>query len=308
MHPATSIILFTTFSGAGFGLSAITGLGVLTGNKPTEQIAVLVALALAGSGLVSSVFHLRRPDRAWRAFSQWRSSWLSREGILAPVALALLALYGVIAWAEGTAPPVIGVSAALLSLFAVIATGMIYAQLRAVPAWHTPLTVVCFILLAAAGGLLSSAFLLSLSSANSVWVSGLALLLNLLAWGAKLSWWRRLDRMGTGGSSIESATALTERRPVRLLEPPHTGANYLTKEMVHVVGRRHARRLRGIALITGCILPSALLALALAGRPDSVAFGAAVALHLLGVAIERWLFFAEATHVVSLYYGSAPRT
>ena len=45
--------------------------------------ALALALAAITVGLLSSTLHLGHPERAWRAFSQWRSSWLSREGVLA---------------------------------------------------------------------------------------------------------------------------------------------------------------------------------------------------------------------------------
>jgi DMSO reductase anchor subunit len=86
---------------------------------------------------------------------------------------------------------------------------------------------------------------------------------------------------------------------VRAFEPPHTGSNYLLREFVHVVGRKHAAKLRVIALVLAFVLPVLLLLLP---------FGHALALlavlsHLAGVAVSRWLFFAQAEHVVGLYYG-----
>ncbi len=47
------------------------------------KIAHVLALVLIGGGLLSSTLHLGNPQRAWRALSQWRSSWLSREGVMA---------------------------------------------------------------------------------------------------------------------------------------------------------------------------------------------------------------------------------
>ena len=89
MRPAWSIIFFTTISGLGFGLAAWLVLGFVNLTNPAELIVVgLAVIGLIGSGLVSSTFHLGHPERAWRALSQWRSSWLSREGVLAVLALA----------------------------------------------------------------------------------------------------------------------------------------------------------------------------------------------------------------------------
>src|SRR5271165_2355947 len=81
MHPALSIVFFTTASGAGFALLLLLGLGAPLGLVPASASFGFAALAfaflLAVAGLASSAFHLGRPERAWRAFSQWRSSWLS---------------------------------------------------------------------------------------------------------------------------------------------------------------------------------------------------------------------------------------
>src|SRR6476620_9216130 len=101
MHPAYSVILFTTASGAGYGLLALLGL-IGFNHGPASSlwfglVALIIALGLVSLGLLSSTFHLGRPERAWRAFSQWRSSWLSREGIAAVIAyVPALVLWG--AW------------------------------------------------------------------------------------------------------------------------------------------------------------------------------------------------------------------
>lgn len=87
MRPAYSVILFTTSSGAGYGALAVLGMMLALGLVPSQPGATMAALAtglaLATLGLVASTFHLGRPERAWRAFSQWRTSWLSREGVAA---------------------------------------------------------------------------------------------------------------------------------------------------------------------------------------------------------------------------------
>src|SRR5262245_31472967 len=87
MHPAYSIVVFTTATGAGYGLLALLGLVAATGAIPADFWLGLVGLGLAlgliSAGLMSSAAHLGRPERAWRALSQWRSSWLSREAVAA---------------------------------------------------------------------------------------------------------------------------------------------------------------------------------------------------------------------------------
>ncbi len=113
-------------------------------------------------------------------------------------------------------------------------------------------------------------------------------------------WYRGGQRFAEAGSTLESATGLGGRGQLRLFEPPHTGRNYLLDEMVYHIGRKHARRLRVIALLGMSILPAAIL---LAGGAGLLAAGLAGAVHLVGVFAARWLFFAEAEHVVGLYYG-----
>ena len=305
MHPAVSIILFTTLSGAGLGLGFWIGVGVFAAAESEAAAAAALSIVLAGGGLMASVFHLRRPDRAWRALSQWRSSWLSREGILAPAALGLVFLYAVVLWFEGIAVAALGYLAAAASLGAVYATGMIYAQLRAVPAWRGGATAALFLSLAAAGGAVAAAAVRAVAGRADPALAAAALGLILVAWGLQLYWWRRLDRIGAGDSTIATATGLTERGPVRLLEPPHTGGNYLMSEMGFAVARRRASALRRIALAVGGILPAALLGVALAADAAWATLLAALA-HLAGVGAARWLFFAEAKHVVTLYYGDRP--
>ena len=88
MRPAFSIIFFTVMSGFGFGLGALVALNLIEMPEMSDKIWVLATIFIfAGAGLLSSTFHLGHPERAWRALTQWRSSWLSREGVLAIITL-----------------------------------------------------------------------------------------------------------------------------------------------------------------------------------------------------------------------------
>src|SRR5262249_61916837 len=112
MHPSLSVIFFTTASGAGYGLLAILGVLVGLGLLPDDRSFVIAALGLAlafvSAGLVSSTFHLGHPERAWRAFSQWRSSWLSREGVAASVTYVPAGLFGLaLVWVGKPDAPVL---------------------------------------------------------------------------------------------------------------------------------------------------------------------------------------------------------
>src|SRR5207248_820163 len=130
MHPALSIVFFTTASGAGFALLFLLGLAAPLGLLPQSGWFGLVALAtafiLAAAGLVSSVFHLGRPERAWRAFSQWRSSWLSREGVMSVLTFVPAAIFG-IGWVffgeTGGLIGLCGVLAAICAAVTIACTG-----------------------------------------------------------------------------------------------------------------------------------------------------------------------------------------
>ncbi|MGO4836055.1 dimethyl sulfoxide reductase anchor subunit family protein, partial [Rhizobiaceae sp. 2RAB30] len=152
MHPAPSIIVFTTLSGLGYGLAAVLGLGVLDPTAMSTGIAHVVALLLIAAGLSSSTLHLGNPQRAWRAFSQWRSSWLSREGVMSILTFVPLVWSAWAALFEGRYFWFPGLLGSLLSAGTVYCTAMIYASLKSVDAWHTPLTPACYLLFAAAGG------------------------------------------------------------------------------------------------------------------------------------------------------------
>lgn len=315
MHPARSVIFFTTASGAGYGLFIWLALGDLFGWLPALPwfgfFAFGLAFLLVIAGLLSSTFHLGHPERAWRAISQWRSSWLSREGLAALITFVPLVIYAfvwVIIGVNGGIALVIGLFGAVCSLATVVCTAMIYQSLRAIPAWHTPLTLVGYLILSlATGAVLLALFahawgLPSAPAIDAVALAGLALGLV-----AKIAYWMAIDT-APATSTAETATGLGSFGKVRLLEPPHSGTNYLMREMGYQIARKHAGRLRQIALIAGFLAPSVLLVLALlagGGVAAVVAVALAAALCAIGVAIERWLFFAEAKHVVSLYYGQS---
>lgn len=305
MHPAYSVIVFTVSSGAGFGLIALLGLLPLFGIAPAGAFGWTgfgLGFGLCVAGLLSSTRHLGHPERAWRAFSQWRSSWLSREGVLAVATLLVGGLYALSALVLGSVQPVLGVLTALLALSTIHATAMIYAQLRTVQRWNTPLTVGCYQAFALSGGGLALAALLAVFGAPAGGIAILALVALFAAAGAKLLWWRHGDT-ANALSTPESATGLGHLGRVRMFEPPHTGSNYLLKEMGYRIGRKHRRKLRRLAVVLGLGVPVVLCLVALAGTGEALFLGLAFAIHLAGMVIERWLFFAEAEHSVMTYYA-----
>ena len=288
MHPAPSVIIFTSLTGLGFGLLVFLGLGLPDTSGVVSFVFFAIAYLLAIGGLISSTFHLGRPERAIKAFLQWRSSWLSREAWLAVASLLVMAIYGAGLVFLDTRWGVLGVIGSALSLATVFSTAMIYAQLKTVPRWNTALTPLLFITLALTGGAILS------GSVDT------ALLMLISAGIVQIVYWINGDQaLARSGTSMASATGLAAMGTVKAFEPPHTGTNYLLREFVHIVGRKHAAKLRVIALILMIGTPTLFLSLPF---NHWLALGA-VATHIAGVFTSRWLFFAQAEHVVGLYYG-----
>lgn len=305
MHPAISIIVFSTFSGVGFGIGFWLGILGNGNQSPAVVITGLLALVWASVGLISSVFHLRRPARAIRAFSQWRSSWLSREGILAILTLGCIFLYIVLRLLNIHGPGVLVLAwiISLLSLATVYSTAMIYAQLRAVPAWNTVLTPLVFIGFSLlGGGTFCFSFLPDFLSRDFEFI---ILILLVGGWVIWILWSLRRDRIGMGASSVETATQLGKLGTVRPFEPPHMGPNYLTREMGYRLSKSKSTQLRGLAVALGLIIPILLYCIVFIYQDSGFANVSRILLFcfvLSGIFISRWLFFAESRHTTMLYY------
>lgn len=288
MHPAPSVIAFSTFSGLGFGLLFWLGFGIPAVTGWSAFAFFTIAYLLAVGGLISSTFHLGHPERALKAFSQWRTSWLSREGVCAVAALVVMAIHGAgLVFFDASWQPV-GAIGAVLCLGTVFTTAMIYTQLKTVPRWNLPLTPVYFLSLSLAGG--------ALLAGQVTWGIVLLIVAGLIQMATWLLGDKALDQSGT---DIASATRLGDIGQVRAFEAPHTGTNYLLREFVFQIGRKHAQKLRVIAMGLMIVLPVILLLLPF----NHVLAVIAVLTHVTGVLASRWLFFAEAEHVVGLYYG-----
>ncbi|MCS0504712.1 dimethyl sulfoxide reductase anchor subunit family protein [Ancylobacter mangrovi] len=311
MHPAYSVILFTTATGAGYGLLALLGLMALAGMAPPGLWPGLfglgLALVLITGGLLSSAGHLGRPERAWRAFSQWRSSWLSREGISAVATFVPAGLFGLGWLLTGRAEGWVALAGALAALGAVVTvccTAMIYASLTPIAQWRSRFTLPGYLLYAAMSGLTLLNALLAASGDGGSVLAGAAAALTLAGWAWKRASWRHDDTAGLP-ATVNSATGLPGGR-VLSIEWPHSEENYLLKEMGYRVARKHRDRLRLIAQFLGFLAPAVLLVLAALTPAGAVAVGAsllAALSQLAGLLVERWLFFAEARHTVMLYYG-----
>jgi len=311
MHPAYSVIFFTTASGAGYGLLIWMALAAAMRGVPPDPIFGLVGLGLAfaliTAGLLSSTAHLGRPERAWRAFSQWRSSWLSREGVAAVATYIPAGILG-IAWVfyGKTDGAIVFVSliTVALALVTVYCTGMIYASLPTIRAWSTPLTTPNYIALSLASGGVLFVLILSMFQPLPAWPMVLGLITLVAAWLLKRSYWWAIDSEPRKLTPAD-ATGLKGMGTVRPLDPPHAQANFVMREMGYEVGRRHAAKLRRLSAYLMFLIPAVCLSLLLIVSPVTAVLFALIAAAAMGVglAIERWLFFAEAEHVVMLYYG-----
>ena len=304
MHPAASIIVFTVASGAGYGLLAWLGLHSLV-RPPTPTLGLLslgVGLTAVSVGLLSSTFHLGHPERAWRALSQWRSSWLSREGIVALAVYPPAVLFGAALLAPetfGAALRPAALAMAVLAIVTVLCTAMIYASLKPIAAWWGGRTVAVYAALAASTGILWFAAIVLLAGAEPPFLAPPLVVLSALAWLAVRLHWRQVDAPGRAVDPLGLGNAR-----IRSLDPPHTEENYLQREMGFRIARKHAVKLRFVFETIGCGVPI-VLALATLWLPTPASAAALLLAALaatLGAAVQRWLFFAEAKHLVMAYY------
>jgi len=313
MDPAYSIIVFTTASGAGYGLLVLVSLLAIVGALPPTTGLGLAALgaaaALISAGLSSSALHLGRPERALGAFSQWRSSWLAREGVAAVATFAPLGLFG-IGWVffndVGGFFAWMAAACALLALLTVSCTAMIYASLKPIQRWRNGFVLPGYLALSLYSG---SLLLVLLTRAFGVYRPAfgvLAVILLSVAWTIKWGYWRHIDAT-PAQISLGAASGLSRLGEVRLLEAPHTEANFVMREMGYAIARAHARKLRVVVHVALFLAPLALLGVVAAGPPIPAESAALLAVlsAALGVAVERWLFFAEARHVSMLFYDRA---
>jgi len=314
MHPAISVILLTTLIGAGQGLflALLAGeLGARFGAwaaLPDAFVARAAALALAllVAGLAASFFHLGRPLRAWRSASQWRTSWLSREVIALPALMGFVVLYGAAHFEAGAMlrPYLawIGLAGAAACIALYVCTGMIYACLRFLQEWATPLTVLNFTLLGAASGFSIAAALArvdGLGASTGFALAALALTaLGLLGRTAALLRNARLRHKSTLATAIGIKHPRIEQRAAGFL-----GGSFNTREFFHGRPQAFVRAVKWSFLGGAFAAPLLLLGAGL-GQGAAIWFVAAPLVQWGGLLLERWYFFAEANHPQNLYYGA----
>jgi DMSO reductase anchor subunit len=316
MRPTWSIIVFTCLSGAGYGVWFLIGAGIALDVYPYGRGSVLVPLAwgliLTSAGLLASLAHLGKPLRAWRALSQWRSSWLSREGV---ASLACVPLVLVLAATDDKPhhAPLLRIGFGLLAVLAAVTvycTSRIYSSLATVRAWRDPRTGLVYTLLALeTGGL----WLWTARSRHGLadaadwgWLAGLMLVVVAGTW-VMHAYWRAIARLPAPCTG--DATGLGHLGRVRAAEAPHTEENYLLREMGYVLARRRAASLRTLTRYLLVLVPLFALAGAALAPPLAPILAPLAALAAMaGALLQRWLFFAEARHAVTGYYNVMPDT
>src|SRR6201996_6099956 len=216
MNPAFSVVFLTTLSGAGqglmialFGVELAAQFGLIA--MPPQVFFIVgaaLSVALGVLGLVASFFHLGHPERAWRAIAMWRTSWLSRECLCLPAFLACDALYGVAHWLGTPWSLVIGVIGVIASAALFVCTAMIYACLRFLQEWATPLTMVNFVLLGCASGFtLATACAARLAPLSAAGLAICACVLTLAGCASRVASLRRNARLRPK-STVQSATGI----------------------------------------------------------------------------------------------------
>ena len=323
MHPAFSVIFLTTLIGAGQGLflalftvESYAAFGLLpTQSSDFYATGSGIALVLLVLGLIASFFHLGHPDRAWRSAAKWRTSWLSREVIVLPAFMGTVFLYGASHWlginpvfgqlpsgAPVNLTAVFGTLAWVLAFALYICTGMIYACLRFLREWYTPLTVINYILLGGASGFsLGAALAAALAPDIMPLLAGWALIitfLGLIGRSASLIRNARLKPKSTLQSAIGIKHPKIEQKTMGMM-----GGSFNTREFFHGQGRAVLRSIKWGFLVTAFLIPMILLSAGLSMAAGEILLLAFV-IQYLGLLAERWFFFAQSNHPQNLYYQS----
>jgi len=321
MKPAFSVIFLTTLIGAGQGLF----LALFThqsyaffGQLPMQTdsfygLGSLLALILLAGGLMASFFHLGHPERAWRSATQWRTSWLSREVIALPLFMGLVFCFGathLLGWKPVlvTLPSGLfvdlsvglGALGTLVAFVLFICTAMIYACLRFLREWHSPLTVINYILLGGASGFtLAAAYAAVMAPSQSNFFAGWAIIITLLGFIARSASLIRNARFQPT-STLQTAIGIKHpqiaQRSIGAL-----GGTFNTREFFHGKSDTFLRNIRPGFLILVFVVPVIILFLSLS-TSSALPMGTAFILQYVGLLAERWYFFAEARHPQNLYY------
>jgi len=323
MHPAFSVIFLTTLIGVGQGLflalftvqsHALFDLLPQQDGHAFYAHGSLIALLFLIGGLIASFFHLGRPERAWRSATQWRTSWLSREVIVLPAFMGTVFLYGVAHLLDfkpvlATLPGniaidltvVLGVIGTLLAFALYVCTGMIYACLRFLREWHSPLTVINYTLLGAASGFTLATVFATVAAPDLVrFFAGWAAVLTLLGLVSRVASLIRNARLKPK-STLQTAIGIKHPRIVQKAQG-FMGGSFNTREFFHGKSAGFLRSLKWVFLLLAFVVPAALLATGFTAAAAMEVMFFAFVVQYLGLMAERWFFFAQANHPQNLYY------
>ena len=322
MRPDFSVLLLTTLIGVGQGLFlalftvqvyALAGLLPPPSGHAFYAHGSLVALLFLVGGLIASFFHLGRPERAWRTATRWRTSWLSREVIVLPALMGTVFLFGV-AHLAGWKPVLatlpsglaidttvaLGVVGTVLAFALFVCTAMIYACVRFLREWASPLTVVNYTLLGGASGFtLAAAFAAGVAPELTRFLAGWAFVITLLGAVSRIASLIRNSRLKPK-STLQTAIGIKHPRIVQK-SMGFMGGSYNTKEFFHGRSGAALRSVKWVFLLAAFAVPLALLAWGWSAGPAGVLVAAFV-VQYLGLLAERWFFFAQANHPQNLYY------
>lgn len=296
MRPAFSVLFLTTLIGAGQGLFiTLFFCELLAGSSLTSNffvIGTVLVLIFSSLGGIASVFHLGHPERAWRAMTMWRTSWLAREGIALPAFMGAAFAYGVAHWLNFGHTLAIGTVAVVLAIVLFVCTGMIYGAIKVLKEWAHPLTIVNFIVLGCASGTTLAAAYASFAAPElAVALAQTAFALTVLGVVTRsASLWRNATLRPT--STLQTAIGIRHPRIVQKSQGS-MGGSYNTREFFH---GKSPEFVRGVLVML--VLGVFVLPLALVLTLPVLAFVA----QYLGLLAERWYFFAEAQHPQNLYY------
>lgn len=322
MHPAFSVIFLTTLIGVGQGLflalftghlySVIKVVPMQADPQTFYGLGSLIALLFLGGGLLASFFHLGRPERGWRAIAQWRTSWLSREVIVLPAFMGMLALYGLVRYLDWNPQLfdlgpigvdlslVIGALTTVMAFALFICTGMIYACIKFLQEWATPLTVVNYTLLGSASGFTLATAFSALYAPELVTLYGTwAIIITVTALITRLASLVRNARI-KHKSTLQTAIGVRHTQVVQKAQGA-MGGSFNTREFFHGRTSGFLKSVKWIFLVLAFPVPVALLAAGLSSAAFAVLVAAFVTQYL-GLIAERWFFFAQANHPQNLYY------
>jgi len=261
------------------------------------------------------VFHLGRPERAWRAATQWRTSWLSREVMLLPLFMGLVTLYGALHYWGMTEPLfvitdtlpinltlVVGFVATIVAFLLFVCTAMIYASLKFLQEWHSPLTVANYLLMGLASGFMLAAAFSAYLGAGLVGFYGIwAVIFTLLALvfrGASIVRNQRIK------ARVDLRSAIgVKHQQMNQQTQGFTGRSFNTREYFHGRSPTFIKVMRTFYLVMVFIVPVLMILGAHLMESFELAL-AAFSLQYVGLLAERWSFFAEACHPQNLYYQS----